>query len=148
MYPKNSVFVSGLFNVLHPGHFRFLEFAKRQGKRLIVGVEPDGDLGAQTVPIDVRLRNVNALNYVDEALIIEESLEKTLRTLQPEIVVKGWEYRDKLNIEADIVSEYGGKILFSPNDIQITESPFEEANAVLNQDLSNQFVSDFVTRET
>lgn len=146
MNSKNSVFVSGLFNVLHPGHFRFLEFAKRQGKKLIVGLETDGDLGAQTVPIDVRLRNINALNHVDEALIIEESLEKTLRTLRPEIVVKGWEYRDKLNVEADIVSEYGGKILFSPNDIQITESPFEETNAVLNQDLSNQFVLDFVTR--
>jgi len=56
-----TVFVSGHFNVLHPGHLRLLRFAKEYGDRLIVAVQSDRIAGnAAHVPEQLRLRECRA----------------------------------------------------------------------------------------
>ena len=68
----NIVLVSGRFNVLHPGHLRFLRFAKNCGKRLIVAVESDRIAGSfALVREELRLEGVQSINCVDESFIFD-----------------------------------------------------------------------------
>ena len=70
-----TVFVSGTFNVLHPGHLRLLKFAKDSGDRLVVGVLSDQVAGvAAHVPQEFRLEAVKLHALVDEAFLINDSV--------------------------------------------------------------------------
>ena len=70
-----TVFVSGRFNVLHPGHVRLLQFARECGDRLVVGVEPDSLAGHDAhVPEQLRLEGVRSCSYVDEAFVLTGSV--------------------------------------------------------------------------
>ena len=70
-----TVFVSGTFNVLHPGHLRLLKFARESGEKLVVGVLSDRIAGvAAHVPQELRLDSVKMNGLVDDAFIIEDSV--------------------------------------------------------------------------
>jgi len=112
------VFVSGRFNVLHPGHIRFLQFARECGDRLVVGVERDAIAGANSfVPENLRLESVLSCSYVDEAFLMCDSVDATIRRLKPEVVVKGSEHENRENPEAVAVGSYGGRLIFSSGEI-------------------------------
>src|SRR3954452_17617127 len=64
---KSIAFVSGNFNVVHPGHLRLLKFAAEQADVLVVGVNSDKVNGV-TLPQDVRLENVQSISVVDYAV--------------------------------------------------------------------------------
>ena len=84
---SRTVFVSGNFNVLHPGHLRLLRFAKEYGDRLIVAVQSDRiAANAAHVPEQYRLEMVKANSWVDEALLIDQPVTEVLERLRPEIV--------------------------------------------------------------
>lgn len=109
-----TVFVSGTFNVIHPGHQRLLKFAKSLGDKLIVGVVSDKKLdGKSFISQNLRLEGIKSNVNVDEALIINSSIEKILSRIKPNIVVKGKEHENKLNKELNILNKYGGKLIFS-----------------------------------
>ena len=100
--PKNdrTVFVSGTFNILHPGHLRLLRFASELGDHLIVGVQSDRIAGSEAhVPEQLRLDGVLSNSFVDEAFVIDELPSVVLKRLRPDIVVKGKEHRDRPNPE-------------------------------------------------
>ena len=112
-----TVFVSGHFNVIHPGHLRLLRFAKECGSRLIVAVESDRLAGsAAHVPEHQRLEGVASNSYVDEAFIIDKPVAEIVEQLRPDVVVKGKEHETKSNPEASVVATYGGKLLFSSGE--------------------------------
>lgn len=114
---SRTVFVSGHFNVLHPGHVRLLRFAKEYGDRLIVAVESDRLAGdAAHVPEQLRLEGVQSNSWVDEAFIIDEPAARAIERLKPEIVVKGKEHETSFNPELMALSSYGGKLLFSSGE--------------------------------
>lgn len=114
--PK-TVFVSGHFNVLHPGHLRLLRFAKECGDRLIVAVECDLMAGtAAHVPENLRLEGVQSNSWVDEAFIINEQVTNVIDRIRPDIVVKGKEHETRNNSELAILENYGGKLLFSSGE--------------------------------
>ena len=70
-----TVFVSGAFNVLHPGHNRLLKFAKSLGSKLIVGVVSDRNLDKNIyVNQKLRLEGIRSNVHVDKAFIIDRSL--------------------------------------------------------------------------
>ena len=95
-----KVFVSGSFNILHPGHLRMLKFAKSLGDKLVVGVYSDKLAGpAAHVKERIRLEGVKSNNYVDDAFIINYSPEKIIAKIKPNFVVKGKEFENKENIE-------------------------------------------------
>jgi rfaE bifunctional protein kinase chain/domain len=112
-----TVFVSGHFNVLHPGHLRLLRFAKEYGERLVVAVESDRLAGrAAHVPERLRLEGIQSNSWVDEAFIVDEPVAALIARLQPDFVVKGKEHESHLNPEAEVLAKYGGKLLFTSGE--------------------------------
>jgi len=111
---RKTVFVSGHFNVLHPGHVRLLRFAKECGERLVVAVESDRVAGiAAHVPEQLRLEGIQSNGWVDEAFLLDEPVANVIGRLRPDVVVKGKEHEPHFNPELEVVEKYGGKLLFS-----------------------------------
>jgi rfaE bifunctional protein kinase chain/domain len=115
--PKKIVFISGHFNVLHPGHLRLFRFAKECGDYLIVAVESD-ELAkdAAYVKENLRLDGVANNNLVDRAILINEPVIDVIKKIRPNIVVKGKEHENLENLEADVLNHYGGKLIFSSGE--------------------------------
>lgn len=115
---KKTVFISGHFNILHPGHLRLFRFAKECADYLIVGIESDKLAGNDAhINEHLRLEGVQSNNWIDEAFIISESVIDTIKKLKPDYVVKGIEHESKYNPELIEIEKYGGQLLFSSGEI-------------------------------
>ena len=141
---KKTVFVSGVFNVVHPGHLRLLRFAKECGDHLVIGVLSDNMADNAHVLESLRLENVLSNNWVDEALIIDEPPSDFISRLQPDVVVKGKEHQSKFNLEEEVLKSYGGKLLFGSGEIvfsslDLLSKNFSELNTRLN--VPNEYLS-------
>lgn len=112
---KTVVFVSGNFNVVHPGHLRLLRFAAECGDILVVGLNDDATAGV-SVPESLRLEGIRAISLVDYAFVLREPSESFIAKLKPAIVVKGKEHENRSNSEAVVTASYGGKLLFSSGE--------------------------------
>src|SRR5207253_1382304 len=95
---ERVAFVSGNFNILHPGHIRLLRFAAESAGRLVVGVNPDSAPGAMGLQAD-RLAAVQSLSMVSEAVALDEPLVEFLARLKPDVVIKGKEHEARANPE-------------------------------------------------
>ena len=114
---KKIVFISGRFNVIHPGHLRLLRFAKKMGDYLIVGLESDKLAKEEAyVSESLRLEGLKSNIWVDEVVLMRDSLSKTIKKIKPQVIVKGKEHEEKFNIEKKIVEKYGGKLFFSSGE--------------------------------
>ncbi len=113
------VFVSGFFNIVHPGHLRLLRFAAECGDYLVVGVCADLS-GNALVDEKIRLEGVHAISLVDYCFLLEDTAKNFVQALKPDIVVKGKEHENGYNPEADVVKEYGGQMLFSSGDMSFS----------------------------
>ncbi|MBT4079566.1 MAG: adenylyltransferase/cytidyltransferase family protein [Candidatus Marinimicrobia bacterium] len=115
------VLVSGVFNVLHPGHIRLLRFAKECGDRLTVAVQSD-QTSNQPIHVadNLRLEGVLSNTYVDEAFITDESVESLVQRLKPDVLVKGREHEGKENPEEILLKAYGGELLFDSGEISFS----------------------------
>lgn len=113
---KRLVFVSGNFNVVHPGHLRLLNFAAGCGDFLVVGVNGDG-LAGTVVPAALRLESIRALGVVSYAFILDDQPHDFVSALKPAIVVKGKEHEGQANPEEEALRRYGGQLLFSSGDV-------------------------------
>ena len=113
------VFVSGNFNIVHPGHLRLLRFAAECGDFLVVGVNDNTSAGA-LLEEDLPLDSVRYVSFVNYAFILRDKPEVFISHLRPDIVVKGKEYEQQLNPELDAVELYGGKLLFSAGDVSFS----------------------------
>lgn len=112
-----TVFVSGNFNILHPGHLRLLRFARDCGEKLVVGVHSDRIAGdGAHVPERLRLEGVQSNSWVDEAFLMDEPVTEVIRRLRPDIVVKGKEHESRFNPELEALAEFGGRLLFSSGE--------------------------------
>lgn len=112
-------FVSGNFNILHPGHLRLFRFAAQLGGRLVVGINDD-DAEGVSVEQGLRVEGVRAIGVVHEAVALKESAERFIARLRPEYVVKGREYEGLHNSEQQIVDEYGGALIFSSGEVRFS----------------------------
>ena len=103
--------------MLHPGHLRLLRFAKEFGDYLIVAVYSD-KIAAKSSHVheNLRVEGIQSNSWVDEAFLMTESIEDTLRIIKPDIVVKGKEFELKYNPEQAILEEFGGKLIFSSGE--------------------------------
>ena len=73
---NNLIFISGNFNIIHPGHIRLFRYAKEMKGKLVVGVQSDKIAGkASHISEDLRLETVQNNSLVDEAFIIRNSLK-------------------------------------------------------------------------
>ena len=124
---KRLAFVSGNFNIFHPGDSRLLNFAAECADFLIVGVNDDSSPGAM-IPQQLRLEGVQAIGCVDLALLLPTSPEQFISYLKPDIVVKGSEHEQYFNPEKAVLDSYGGKLLFSSGEVG-----FSSANLLKNE---------------
>ena len=114
--PK-TVFVSGHFNVLHPGHLRLLRFAKECGEHLIIGVESDRIAGdAAHISETLRLEGLQSNSWVNDVFIMDEAVTDVILRIKPDVVVKGKEYETRFNPELAVLEQYGGKLVFSSGE--------------------------------
>ncbi len=109
---KKIVFTNGCFDLLHIGHVKYLEVAKSMGNILIIGLNSDNSvrrLKGDSRPINTqydRAYILSALECVDYVVIFEEDTPyELIKIVQPDILVKGGDYRYKKVIGSDIAKE-------------------------------------------
>jgi rfaE bifunctional protein kinase chain/domain len=113
---KKIVFVSGNFNIVHPGHLRLINFAKSCGDVLVVGLFRDDSPGV-IVSFDDRRAGLIGLESVDDVLALDaNNLLTVISDLKPDVVVKGKEHEPFSNPERDLVISYGGHFIFSAGE--------------------------------
>ena len=118
-YDSRIIFVSGNFNIIHPGHLRLLNFASTCGDHLIVGVNADGSFDSH-VSEELRLEGIKSIGIVTHAFILQSSPGDFIQLLKPDVVVKGKEYESAENTEALVIESYGGKLLFSSGEVRFS----------------------------
>ncbi|MFA5145209.1 MAG: D-glycero-beta-D-manno-heptose 1-phosphate adenylyltransferase [Candidatus Omnitrophota bacterium] len=114
---KVVVFTNGCFDILHYGHAKYLEDAKKKGDILIVAVNSDasikrikGDKRPIVGQYD-RLRLIASLESVDYAVLFNEDTPlKTIKELKPDILIKGSDWDKKQIAGSGIVLSRGGKV--------------------------------------
>jgi D-glycero-beta-D-manno-heptose 1-phosphate adenylyltransferase len=113
---RRLVFANGAFDLLHAGHIRYLQGARKEGDWLAVGVNSDASVrrskgaGRPVVPEAERAEIVAALGCVDAVTIFEEdSPADLLAALQPHVHAKGTDYTAFSVPERDVVAAYGGR---------------------------------------
>jgi D-glycero-beta-D-manno-heptose 1-phosphate adenylyltransferase len=119
---KTVVFTNGVFDILHPGHVRYLNDARALGDGLIVGVNSDRSARAQGKAPDrpinsaaERCEVLAALASVDAVVIFDEDTPHEIITLiQPDILVKGADWGENAIVGRDIVEARGGKVVRIP----------------------------------
>jgi rfaE bifunctional protein kinase chain/domain len=114
---KSLAFVSGNFNVVHPGHLRLLKFAAEQADVLVVGVNSDKVAGV-TLSQEMRLENVRSISMVDYAVGLDVPAATFIEDLKPNVVVKGKEFETRFNPELAAVESYGGRLVFSSGELR------------------------------
>ena len=115
---KSIVFTNGVFDLLHPGHIRYLQQARRLGDALIVGINSDrsarGNKGPER-PIntqDERAEILAALACVDGVAIFDEPTpHQIISALQPDVLVKGADWAADAIVGRDVVEARGGKVV-------------------------------------
>ncbi len=137
------VFVSGDFNILHPGHLRLLKFAKECGDYLIVGVNSD-TISKKGIDENIRLESIQATSYVNEAFILNQPSTEYIKHHKPDIVVKGKEHENKENSEALILKSYGGKLIFTSGEIgfaslDLLQNEFNDTSTFISH--ANKFIA-------
>ncbi len=118
---ETVVFTNGCFDMIHSGHIHTLSEAKLKGSKLIVGINSDVSVkrlkGAKR-PIqneNERALIIASLSFVDYVVLFEEDTPfNVIKTLNPNILVKGGDYRITEIVGADIVIENGGKVEMIP----------------------------------
>ena len=137
---KTVVMAHGVFDLLHLGHVRHLEAARREGSVLIVTLTADAFVnkgpGRPAFPEHLRAEMLGALEYVDWVAVNHQpSAEGLLRSVAPNVYVKGVEYADagadvtgKITPEREAVESGGGRIVFTDD---VTFSSCTLGNACL-----------------
>ena len=116
---KKIVFTNGCFDLLHLGHVDYLCKAKDEGDVLVVGVNTDRSVKllekGNTRPITGEVSRstlVAALHFVDAVVLFdEETPYRLIETVQPDVLVKGSDYKPEEIVGYDIVTAKGGKVV-------------------------------------
>jgi D-beta-D-heptose 7-phosphate kinase/D-beta-D-heptose 1-phosphate adenosyltransferase len=118
---RRVVFTNGVFDLLHPGHVRYLQAARAQGDALIVAVNSDrsvrGNKGPErpVTPERERAEIVAALDCVDAAVIFDEPTpDAIVKAIQPDVLVKGADWAADRIVGRDTVEARGGVVVRVP----------------------------------
>jgi rfaE bifunctional protein nucleotidyltransferase chain/domain len=121
MENQRVVFTNGCFDILHLGHVDYLEKSSLNGTKLIVGVNSDRsvkELKGPERPVNseyARARLIAALGFVSMVIIFDESTPlELIKTLEPDVLMKGDDYNLATIVGAKEVMEYGGEVMFIP----------------------------------
>lgn len=117
---RRVVFTNGVYDLLHPGHIRYLQRARSLGDALIVGVNADVSVRrikgpARPInPEGERAEVVAALDCVDAAVVFKEDTPAEIIFLvQPDILVKGADWPADQIVGRDTVEARGGRVVLA-----------------------------------
>lgn len=120
---QRVVFTNGVFDLLHPGHVRYLQHARRLGDVLIVGLNADSSVrrnrgpGRPITPELERAELLAALDCVDAVVIFEQDTPADIvKLVQPDILVKGADWPADQIVGRDTVEARGGKVVLVPTE--------------------------------
>jgi len=116
------VFTNGVFDIVHPGHVRYLQEARRLGDALIVGLNSDRSVRALAKgaarpinPQDERAEVLASLAVVDAVTIFDDDTpHEIVIALQPDVLVKGADWGADNIVGRDTVEARGGKVVRVP----------------------------------
>jgi D-beta-D-heptose 7-phosphate kinase/D-beta-D-heptose 1-phosphate adenosyltransferase len=115
------VFTNGVFDLLHPGHLRYLKQARALGDTLIVGINTDRSVrvikgeSRPITPEHERGEILAAMDCVDGVVLFdEETPYELIKRLQPDVIVKGADWSEASMIGRDIVEARGGQVVRVP----------------------------------
>lgn len=119
---ERIVFTNGVFDLLHPGHVRYLRAARRLGDRLVVGINTDASArrlgkgpGRPLVRARDRAEVLAALEVVDYVtLFTQDTPYELIRAVMPEVLVKGGDWTADRIVGADVVLGRGGIVKSLP----------------------------------
>jgi len=111
---RRVAFANGCFDLLHPGHVRYLQAAKREADVLVVGINSDRSVlalkgpGRPLLPAEARAELISALEAVDYVVIFDElSVEALLSELRPDVHCKGSDYTTETVPERALAKRLG-----------------------------------------
>ena len=118
---KMVVFTNGVYDLLHPGHVRYLNAARALGDALVVGVNSDRSVrankgpGRPINPEAERAEVIAALSSVDAAIVFDQDTpHEIISRLQPDILVKGADWAEDAIVGRDVVEARGGRVVRMP----------------------------------
>lgn len=118
---KAIVFTNGVYDILHPGHVRYLQAARALGDALIVGVNSDRSVRANKGPSRPvnpeaeRAEVIAGLSSVEAAIVFDEDTpHEIISRLQPDVLVKGADWAEDAIVGRDIVEARGGRVVRMP----------------------------------
>ena len=114
---KKIVFTNGCFDLLHCGHVKYLQDAKKKGDILVVGINSDASVkrikGKKKPVVNERdrLRLVASLESVDYVVLFKEDTPlKIIKFIKPDVLVKGADWNKNNIVGKDFVISYGGRV--------------------------------------
>ena len=118
---RKIVFTNGCFDLIHLGHVKYFQFAKRQGDLLVVGVNTDAGirkLKGESRPIinqEDRLGVLEELTSIDYVVPFDEPTPiELIRAIKPDVLVKGADYAKEKVVGWDFVEGLGGRVALAP----------------------------------
>ncbi|HVF29402.1 MAG TPA: D-sedoheptulose 7-phosphate isomerase [Pyrinomonadaceae bacterium] len=118
---ETTVFTNGCFDLLHPGHVDLLRRAKALGTRLVVGINSDDSVrrikgsGRPFLNQNERAELLKALESVDEVVVFDElTPENLIKQIEPDVLVKGGDWKPEEIIGSDFVLARGGRVYSLP----------------------------------
>jgi D-glycero-beta-D-manno-heptose 1-phosphate adenylyltransferase len=118
---RRIVFTNGVFDILHPGHLRYLQAARAHGDLLIVGLNSDASVrrnkgpGRPINPEEERAEVLSALTCVDAVSVFDDDTPADIiRRVQPDVLVKGADWPADQIVGRDTVEGGGGVVIREP----------------------------------
>jgi D-glycero-beta-D-manno-heptose 1-phosphate adenylyltransferase len=131
---RTIVFTNGVFDLLHPGHVRYLQKARTLGDVLIVGINSDRSArsnkgpGRPITPEAERAEIIAALESVDAVVVFDEDTPHEIVTaLGPDVLVKGADWAADAIVGRDVVEARGGRV------VRIGVAPGHSTSAILRR---------------
>ena len=114
---RKIVMTNGCFDIIHRGHVKYLETAKKKGDILIVAMNSDSSIRrikGESRPINNQIDRseiIAALESVDYVTIFKEATPiEVIKAIKPDVLVKGSDWKANEIVGADILKKYGGVI--------------------------------------
>ena len=132
---KTIVHCHGCFDIVHPGHIRYLQFARQQGDLLVVSLTGDAQIDKGPtrpyIPQELRAENLAALQLVDYVYVNPHpTAAQLIAAIRPDVYVKGHEYQNATDPgfvrEQQAVEACGGRVIFSSGEVVFSSTKLIE----------------------
>ncbi len=140
---RGKALVSGKFKVIHSGHIRIFKLARELSNELVVALDVSN---LDSSDIQWRLSVLNSIDFVSRVITYDSNLEEIVFSEKPDIIVKGSEFSQSFNVEESLLSQWGGRLIFSSGDSFFSEKDLIEPLLETQAKKAYPLPSDFMLR--